>query len=194
MIFKVLKPLLVFLFLGFPPFLAAQWSLDNEASTLSFVTVKVEHVAEVHTFDRLSGSISTNGAVNIEIELASVNTLVPIRNERMQSMLFETKLFPTATITGNVDIAAFAGMSPGGNEKVSLKFDLALRNQSKTYTTEVMVTRINSGLMVSTIKPIVVTADSFDLLSGVEALREVAGLPSISRATPVSFQLILEND
>ena len=119
-------------------------------------------MAEVHTFDRLSGSISTNGAVNIEIELASVNTLVPIRNERMQSMLFETKLFPTATITGNVDIAAFAGMSPGGNEKVSLKFDLALRNQSKTYTTEVMVTRINSGLMVSTIKPIVVTADSFD--------------------------------
>jgi hypothetical protein len=112
----------------------------------------------------------------------------------MQSMLFETNLFPTATITGNVDIAAFAGMSPGGYEKVSLTFDLALRNQSKTYTTEVMVTRINSGLMVSTIKPIVVTADSFDLLSGVEALREVAGLPSISRATPVSFQLILEND
>jgi polyisoprenoid-binding protein YceI len=194
MTFKVLKPLFAFLFLGFSPFLAAQWSLDNDASTLSFVTVKVEHVAEVHTFDRLSGSISSNGAVNIEIELASVNTLVPIRNERMQSMLFETNLFPTATITGNVDIAAFAGMSPGGYEKVSLTFDLALRNQSKTYTTEVMVTRINSGLMVSTIKPIVVTADSFDLLSGVEALREVAGLPSISRATPVSFQLILEND
>ncbi|HAG71086.1 MAG TPA: YceI family protein [Gammaproteobacteria bacterium] len=194
MTFKVIKPLLAFLFLGFSPFLAAQWSLDNEASTLSFVTVKVEHVAEVHTFDRLSGSISTNGAVNIEIELASVNTLVPIRNERMQSMLFETNLFPTATIAGNVDITTFAGMSPGDYEKVALTFDLALRNQSKTYTTEVMVTRIDSGLMVSTIKPIVVTADSFDLLSGVEALREVAGLPSISRATPVSFQLILESD
>ena len=194
MTFKVIKPLLAFLFLGFSPFLAAQWSLDNEASTLSFVTVKVEHVAEVHTFDRLNGSISTNGAVNIEIELASVNTLVPIRNERMQSMLFETNLFPTATIAGNVDITTFVGMSPGDYEKVALTFDLALRNQSKTYTTEVMVTRIDSGLMVSTIKPIVVTADSFDLLSGVEALREVAGLPSISRATPVSFQLILESD
>ena len=27
----------------------AHWSLDNDASSLSFVTVKAEHVAEVHT-------------------------------------------------------------------------------------------------------------------------------------------------
>ena len=32
----------------------AHWSLDNDASSLSFVTVKAEHVAEVHTFDSLS--------------------------------------------------------------------------------------------------------------------------------------------
>lgn len=197
MTFKIFKPLfVVFLstfFAAFSPFLAAQWSVDNDASTLSFVTVKAEHVAEVHTFDRLNGSISAGGNVNIEIELASVNTLIPIRNERMQSMLFETNLFPTAAITGAVDIATFAGMSPGSSEKVALTFDLSVRGQSKTYTTDVIVTRLSSGLMVSTVKPIIVTADSFDLLSGVEALREAAGLPSISRAVPVSFQLMLEN-
>ena len=33
---------------------AAHWELDNDASTLSFVTVKADHVGEVHTFDRLS--------------------------------------------------------------------------------------------------------------------------------------------
>jgi hypothetical protein len=47
--------------------------------------------------------------------------------------------------------------------------------------------------MVSTIKPIIVMAESFDLINGVQALREVAGLPSISRAVPVTFQLMLEN-
>ena len=31
----------------------AQWQLDNDASTLSFVTIKADHVGEVHTFDRL---------------------------------------------------------------------------------------------------------------------------------------------
>ena len=190
---KVFKPLFAVFLFSFSPFLAAQWSVDNGTSTLSFVTVKVEHVAEVHTFDRLSGSISPSGAVNIEIELASVNTLVPIRNERMQSMLFETNLFPTAAITGAVDIAAFAAMNAGSSEKVALTFDLSLRAQSQTYTTDVMVTRLSSGLMVSTIKPIIVMAESFDLLTGVQALREVAGLPSISRAVPVTFQLMLEN-
>jgi polyisoprenoid-binding protein YceI len=198
MTFKVFKPLFVVFFSVsfaiFSPFLAAQWSVDNDGSTLSFVTVKAEHIAEVHTFDRLSGSISSAGTVNIEIELASVNTLIPIRNERIQSMLFETNLFPTATISGAVDIAAFAGMSAGSAEKIALTFDLSVRGQSKTYSTDVMVTRLSSGLMVSTVKPIVVMAESFDLLSGVEALREVAGLPSISRAVPVSFQLMLENE
>ena len=41
----------------------ANWSLDNDASTLSFVTVKADHVAEVHTFDVLSGSIGDAGEV-----------------------------------------------------------------------------------------------------------------------------------
>lgn len=198
MTFKIFKPLFVVFFsisfTLFSPLLAAQWSVDNDASTLSFVTVKAEHVAEVHTFDRLSGSISASGTVNVEIELASVNTLIPIRNERIQSMLFETNLFPTAAITGAVDIAAFAGMDPGNSEKTSLTFDLSVHGQSKTYTTDLMVTRLSTGLMVSTVKPIIVLAESFNLLSGVEALREVAGLPSISRAVPVSFQLMLENE
>ena len=193
MTIKVFKPLFAVFLFSFSPFLAAQWSVDNGTSTLSFVTVKVEHVAEVHTFDRLSGSISPSGAVNIEIELASVNTLVPIRNERMQNMLFETNLFPTAAITGAVDIGAFAAMNAGSSEKVALTFDLSLRGQSQTYTTDVMVTRLSSGLMVCTIKPIIVMAESFDLLTGVQALREVAGLPSISWAVPVTFQLMLEN-
>jgi polyisoprenoid-binding protein YceI len=193
MTIKIFKPLFAAFLFSFSPLLFAQWSVDNDTSTLSFVTVKVEHVAEVHTFDRLSGSISPSGAVNIEIELASVNTLVPIRNERMQSMLFETNLFPTAAITAAVDIAGFAAMNAGSSEKVALTFDLSLRGQSQTYTTDVMVTRLSSGLMVSTIKPIIVMAGSFDLLKGVQALREVAGLPSISRAVPVTFQLMLVN-
>jgi len=42
------------------------------------------------------------------------------------------------------------------------------------------------------VKPIIVMADTHGLVSGVEALREVAGLPSISRAVPVSFNVVFE--
>lgn len=165
----------------------AHWSLDNDESTLSFVTVKADHVAEVHTFDVLSGEIGDNGDVAITIELASVNTLIPIRNERMQAMLFETNMFPEANIEASVDLESITAMEPGYSETMQLNFSLEMHGTSRSYSAEVKITRLEEGLVASTIKPIVVTAEDYGLQSGVEALREVAGLPSISRAVPVSF-------
>ena len=187
---KIVLPLLApIVFIGSAD---AHWSLDNAASTLSFVTVKAEHVAEVHTFDVLSGSIDDAGEVKVAIELASVNTMIQIRNERMQAMLFETNLFPDATITGKVDLEAITAMSPGASEVMQIEIELSLHGASIALTAQLMVTRLESGVMASTLKPIIVTADSVGLVAGIEALREVAGLPSISRSVPVSFTLVFK--
>ena len=167
----------------------AQWSLDNEASTLSFVTVKADHVAEVHTFDSLSGSVSNSGAVQVTIELASVNTMIPIRNERMQAMLFETGMFPRAGITANVDASSLGDLSVGEVMSDSIEFSLDLHGTAKTYTAEVQIIRVADGVSVATTKPVLIQAGDHNLITGVEALREVAGLPSISQAVPVSFTL-----
>ena len=171
---------------------SAHWELDNNSSTLSFVTVKADHVGEVHTFDQLSGDINDDGSVQITIELASVNTLIDIRNERMQNMLFETNLFPQATISGEIDLDAVAAMDAGVSQAISVDFDLAIHGESSSYTADVLVTRTESGVLASTVKPIIVMAATHGLVSGVEALREVAGLPSISRAVPVSFNVVFE--
>ena len=168
----------------------AHWSLDNEASQLSFVTIKADHVAEVHTFDVLSGSIGDSGDVKITIELASVNTLIQIRNERMQALLFETNLFPEATITGHLDIEALAGLSVGSTETLQVEFELTLHGMSNSMTADLLVSRLDNGLVASTLKPIIVTANSFGLIRGVEQLRKVAGLPSISNAVSVSFTVV----
>ena len=170
----------------------AHWSLDNDASSLSFVTVKAEHVAEVHTFDSLSGTIGDDGGVEITIELASVNTMIPIRNERIQEMLFETNLFPDGIITGSIDPDALTDMDAGSSVARQIDFELSLHGQSVALAADVQVTRTGEGVIVSTLKPLVVMADSFALTAGVEMLREVAGLPSISRAVPVSFTVVFE--
>ncbi len=180
------------LVLAIPAVANAHWSLNNDASTLSFVTVKAEHVAEVHTFDMLSGEIDDDGNVAITIELASVNTLIPIRNERMQAMLFETNLFPEGNITAQIDLDAMTAMEAGSSETMQLNFSLSMHDTSRSYSADVMVTRLAEGLVASTLKPVVVTAEEFGLQSGVEALREVAGLPSISRAVPVSFTIVFD--
>ena len=170
----------------------AQWSLNNDASTLSFVTVKADHVGEVHTFDRLSGSIDDRGNVEIIIELASVNTLIDIRNERMQNMLFQTNLFPEAKITSDINLSAITAMSAGASESMEVEFELDIHGASNSYTADLVVTRLGNGVIASTSKPILVTANTHGLVEGVEALREVAGLPSISRAVPVTFTVIFD--
>jgi polyisoprenoid-binding protein YceI len=170
----------------------AHWSLDNEASSLSFVTVKAEHVAEAHSFDRLSGTIGDNGDVEITIELASVNTMIQIRNERMQEMLFETNMFPEATISGSIDLDALTDMDAGASAARQIDFELSLHGQSVALAADVQITRTGEGVVVSTLKPIIVMSDAFALTAGVEKLREVAGLPSISRAVPVSFTVVFE--
>ena len=132
-----------------PNLASAHWSLDNDGSTLSFVTVKADHVAEAHTFDMLSGTIDDDGSVAVTVELASVNTLIPIRNERMQTMLFETNLFPQATISADVDLDTITAMAPGSSETQQLNFSLSMRDVTRSYTAEVLLTRVGDGVIAT---------------------------------------------
>ena len=170
----------------------AHWSLINDSSTLSFVTVKADHVGEVHTFDMLSGEIEDDGMLSITIELTSVNTLIPIRNERMQAMLFETNMFPRATVSATIDIEALGALEAGSTQSLQVDFELSVHGSETALAADLQVTRTTEGLVASTVKPIIVTADSVGLVAGVEQLREVAGLPIISRAVPVSFSVVFE--
>lgn len=55
-----------------------------------------------------------------------------------------------------------------------------------------MLTKISDNkLMVSSFQPIIINANEFGLVAGVEKLRDIAGLSSISQAVPVSFVLTL---
>ncbi len=63
----------------------AQWHIDNAQSRFSFISIKAGDVAEIHRFTEIGGTIGDDGSVNIVIELASVDTLIPIRDERMRS-------------------------------------------------------------------------------------------------------------
>ncbi len=171
-----------------------QWSLNNDRSTMRFVTIKAEHTAEIHYFERLRGFIDEDGAVEIRVELASVNTLVPIRDERMREMLFRTGVFPDATITGRVDIDAIAAWPAGDSALMEMRFDLEINGERRAYLADLLVVRLGDGVLVSTARPVIVDAGSHGLVAGVEALREVVGLPGISRAVPVTLVMVFERD
>ncbi len=173
--------------------LAGDWVLSSGESHLAFTTVKNGQVAEAHSFSGLSGSVSADGAAELSIALASVETGIDIRNERMRDLLFDVVDFPAATVTAALDPAAFAGLQTGDTLVQPVATTLSVHGANAEVATDLAVTRLGEGKVnVSTIAPIIVSADSLDLADGVEELRNIANLDSITGQVPVTFSLTFE--
>jgi hypothetical protein len=171
------------------------WTLDNDSSQVSFVSVKAGDAGEVHRFTEISGELSSGGNASVTIQLASVDTLIPVRDERMRELLFQTNLFPTASLSTNIDMDALNAIEPGDSMDMAANLTLELHGQQLSLAAEMIVARLGDHrLMVSSRKPVIVNAASVDLVDGIEALREIANLPSISKAVPVSFVLTFDED
>jgi len=178
----------LFLLSAFPAF--AQWELDNARSGLYFVSVKNAAVAETHRFSSLHGHIGQDGHLQLAIDLGSVETMVPVRNERMREMLFDTADFPTATVSADIDPDVLAKLGGGVAISATVPATLSLHGVEQTLTVPVTVFEDSGGMRVMTPYPVLIRAEDFGLAGGVEALRKVAGLNTISTAVPVSFDLL----
>ncbi len=191
---KTVQILIITSTLAAGPSLAA-WTLDNDTSQVSFVSVKAGDAGEVHRFKQLSGSLSDDGDASVIIQLASVDTLIPLRDDRMREMLFQTALFPTASLRASIDMDVLNEIKPGDGIDMTVNIKLDLRDQQVDLPADMIVAKLGDHkLMVSSRKPVIVNAASVDLVEGIEALRQIANLPSISKAVPVSFVLTFEEN
>jgi polyisoprenoid-binding protein YceI len=168
---------------------SADWSLVPDASTVTFVTVKNGVIAESHRFDGLQGSVDDAGA-HLVIELASVDTLIPIRDERMREMLFEVTDFPEARFDAPVSEAALEGMAVGDVRRLEVTGTLSVHGATQQVGTTLLATRAGADrVVVATTRSVIVSADALGYGEGVERLRAVAGLNSITPMVPVNLVL-----
>ncbi len=174
---------------------SAGWVLDNQTSSISFVSVKKSKVAEVHTFKELQGTIDQTGKVLIKIALDSVETMIPIRNERMRKILFETAQYPFAVITANIDTRIVKALGPGEAIIHEATVTLSLHGNKAVIHVPLRVVRLaGNSLLVTTLKPFIINLNDFDMVKGVNALKEVASLTSIAVAVPATVNLIFSRD
>ena len=172
---------------------AATWTLDPAASRISFASIKSGEVIETHYFPGLTGDVKPDGAATVTIPLDQVETRIALRNERMRDMFFETGQFPTATIRAAIDAADFEDLPIGGRVQTELEGTLSLHGVDVDMFADAFVTRIAaSRIEVSSAEPVIVSVSDFDLDAGLAALREVAGLPSITSAAPVTFTFVFD--
>ncbi|MBK5931950.1 YceI family protein [Halochromatium salexigens] len=176
------------------PALAADWTLDPERSHLSYVSIKSGHIGENNHFTELAGHIDDAGQVVVDTKLDSVETLVPIRNERMREILFKTMNYNDATLSAKVDPAAIDALQPGEMVEVVAESTLSLHGESQPLVLKMQAAKLDANtLMVASTEPVILDASNFGLSEGIEQLREIAGLESISRAVPVTFVMTFEN-
>ncbi|VVO79030.1 YceI family protein [Pseudomonas fluorescens] len=169
----------------------ADWYLDGESSRLSFISTKNANISEVQRFLVLHGKVDANGLAEVEVELESVNSGIPLRDERMRKELFEIQTFPEALITAQIDLRPINDLAPGAQLELRLPLTVNLHGKQHAYNAELLATRLDDRrFQVVTLQPLVINAEDFDLAPGLEALRKIAGLSVISLSVPVSAVLI----
>ncbi len=175
------------------PVIAAEWTLDPERSHLAFVSIKAGNIGEVHHFTELSGSIDDQGRTVIDTKLDSVETLIPIRNERMREMLFKTAQYSDATLSAKIDPGAINAMQPGDQIDVVAESILSLHGETQPLVLKMQAAKLDADtILVASTEPVVLDAAKFGMSEGVEKLREIAGLESISNAVPVTFVMTFD--
>ncbi|MFX0544151.1 YceI family protein [Roseovarius sp. S1116L3] len=171
--------------------LAEGWTLNADQSRLAFGSVKDSFNGEVHSFEGLTGTVSDDGAVAIEIPLAGVTTNIDIRDERMREFLFNNT--PTATLSAMLDMDALSTMQPGDTTTMELASVLSLLGNDVDVSTEIFAARLSDrSVLVTTNDMLFLNTDQLDIDAGIDKLQELASLDSITRAIPVTVRFIFE--
>lgn len=169
---------------------SADWQLDASASSVSFVSIKNETIAETHYFRQLQGTVSAAGKAELHIDLASVDTGIEIRDQRMRELLFQVAEHPQATISVQLDAQQLSALRVDRPQAMRLPLQLEVHGNSAELQAELLVMIDSAGcLHVLSVQPVLVNASDFALVDGINALREVAGLGSIATVVPVSVHL-----
>jgi hypothetical protein len=158
---------------------------------LSFISGKNGDTAEVHRFLVLHGTVDRKGLAALRIEMDSVSSGIPLRDERMRDDLFEVERFAEASVKAQIDLRPINDLANGAQIELRLPLTVSLHGRSHSYNALLLATRLDERrFQVVTLEPLILNANDFGLLPGLESLRKFAKLKSINPTVPVNAVLI----
>jgi hypothetical protein len=162
------------------------YQLDLKTAVIGVTSTKNDLIKERHEIKFKSGSVSSTGEVALVVDLRTTETNIPIRNERMLQHLFAQS--PLATVSAQLPPEVFAKARAGKAISEPVVVTLVANGVSQTRSIEMALARDAMGdLVVSGQAEIDVS--EFGYGPGIETLRSLAGLLSISTLVPVDFVL-----
>ena len=169
----------------------ADWQLTQDSS-VSYVSIKNNAIAEHNAFSGVTGGLADNGLLTVSIDLASVETGVDIRNTRMREVFFEVIDYPEAVVTAQLDDQELAHVASGTPLITTKTVSVSLHGITAQAEAHVRAVSVGDRVWVSTLQPILISASDFGLAEGVSALQALAGLNAIAGVVPVSVDLRLQ--
>ncbi|WP_437883015.1 YceI family protein [Pseudomonas sp. LRF_L74] len=169
----------------------ADWYLDNESSRLTFISTKAGNQSEVARFLTLHGQIDEQGQARLRIELDSVSTGIPLRDERLREQLFEVSAFPEALVMATIRLAPITDLAPGAQVELRLPIQVQIHGRKHGYMADLLATRLDDNrFQVVTLAPLVLNVADFGLGESVEAMRKASRISSINPSVPVGAVMI----
>ena len=149
------------------------WTLDAANSQIAFGSVKSNMFGEVHTFNGLSGAVDRNGAAQIEID-RDRNEYRHITHDRTCSSWTRNWTWtPSLILRLATQLIEVEG---------ALSF-LGIENRRTLRRT--LIRDAGAGFDRRSF----IDVDDFGMTAGVDVLKDLAGLDSITRAAPGAFDV-----
>ena len=170
----------------------AKWTAVEDQSRIAFGSIKKDTVGEVHHFEGITGTVGEDGKLTLAVDLASVETNIDIRNERMLEHVFQGGK-AKAMVSGEIDLDEVKDLKPGDTSIIDFEGVLAFAGVNVDVEAEMLVARLaENRVLVSTADFIMVSTEDLGIDPGVNKLMELAKLPGITRVTPVAVRVVFE--
>ncbi|MUK25700.1 YceI family protein [Aliivibrio fischeri] len=172
-----------------PSFAADNYLLEPELSSVSFTTIKNQFVVEPATINTLSGELNKSGEFSIDVDLKGISTGIPIRDNRLNELFFESVKYPEVEVSGKVDLSALSN----GPKKLVIPAKVTLYGKTKSINFPVVVLEEGNHVMVSSSSAVIIGASDFGIPSeNLTKLAATVGGIKISDRVPVSLTLVFK--
>lgn len=168
------------------------WKSVDQQSSIAFGSIKKNTVGEVHHFTKVSGSVKDNGEMTITIDLNSVETNIAIRDKRIKRHIFQEGK-ASAVVTGKINMDDVKSLNTGETKLVTIDANLALAGVSSDLKAQMLVARLSENrVLVTTADFLMLSTKDLGIDGGVDMLKKLAKLDSITRVTPVSIRMVFQ--
>lgn len=170
-------------------FAANKYTVDSDASSISFATIKKSYIVEPATLGGIKGNVDETGHFSITVPFSSLSTGIPIRDERLNDLFFETKNFPMLSVEGTVSMSDLDKSNALLQQAIPAKVTLFGNTQDVTLNMNII--KSEDDIFAFTYKPVIINGATFGIPEeNLKKVAETVGNIAISDTVPVNVNLI----